>query len=113
MMRSILILIYGVISSSAFAKEPIHFKQAFVGKINWLPYGMVIILLLLAIFFISKKYKPKHQNKTLCQVIEKNYLGNKTVVYVIDYQEQRFLLADNQQALSFCAVSPDVPDARS
>lgn len=111
MMRVVLILIHCLISSLVYASEPIHFKQALVGKINWTAYGMVMMFLVLAIVYVSKKYKPKSPDKTLCHVIEKTYLGNKTVVYVIDYQEQRFLLADNQQALSFYAVSPDVSDA--
>lgn len=107
MIRIFLVLLSYLISPSVIADDSLHFKQALVGNNHWLSYGMVMLALLLVIGYITQKYKPNTPNKALCRVIEKNHLGNKTVIYVIDYQEQRFLLADNQHALSFCALLPE------
>lgn len=107
MMRVFCMLMSFLISPLVIADDAIHFKQTFVRHSHWLTYGIVMIALLLVIAYITQKYKPNKLDKALCRVVEKNYLGNKTVIYVIDYQEQRFLLADNQHSLSFCAVSPE------
>ena len=48
--------------------------------------------------------------KPICQLVEKKYLGNKTVIYIIDYQQQRFILADNQQALAFHQLAQERAD---
>jgi len=94
-------------SSVAKASETITFKPAFSSKIHWFNYGSVLVILLLATFYIAKKNKPVSTKKSLCQIVEKKYLGNKTVVYVIDYQQQRFLLADNQQSLALHPFKPE------
>ena len=87
-------------SSVAMASETMAFKPEFSPKISWFNYGLAIIILLIIIFFIAKKHKPGLMGNSACQLLEKKYLGNKTVVYIIEYQQQRFLLADNQQALA-------------
>ena len=80
--------------------EPIVFKQEFAPQNGWLNYGLAMTVLLILIFVLAKKYKPRSPNLDGCQLIEKKHLGNKTIVYIIDYQQQRFLLADNQNALA-------------
>jgi len=80
--------------------EPIVFKQEFSPKNGWFNYGLAITILLIVILVLAKKYKSKPLGPIGCQLIEKKHLGNKTVVYVIEYQQQRFLLADNQHALA-------------
>lgn len=100
-LSSLLLMIFSFCSLAASAAEAITFKQPFSVKMNWLNYGITIVILLLIIaLFIAKRHKPHQAKQSLCQLVEKKYLGNKTVLYVIDYQQKRFLLADNQQALA-------------
>ena len=84
--------------------EPMVFKPEFSPKHGWLNYGMAIVVLLIMVLVLAKKHNIKtpglRDSSQGCQLIEKKHLGNKTVVYVIEYQQQRFLLADNQQALT-------------
>ena len=84
--------------------EPIVFKQEFSPKNGWLNYGLAITVLLIVILVLAKKYKSRPPNLAGCQLVEKKHLGNKTVVYVVEYQQQRFLLADNQHALAIHPV---------
>ncbi len=80
--------------------DPLLFKHEFSPHAGWLSYGVVILLLLVMIVFLAKNRKPFATNTTDCKLIEKKHVGHKTVVYVMEYQQQRFILADNQQALA-------------
>lgn len=93
-------ILFSFVSDVALSAETITFKQNLSPKISWLNYGLIIVILLLLVLAIAKKHKPGVSKKSDCQLIEKKYLGNKTVVYVFDYQKQRFLLADNQHAVA-------------
>ncbi len=84
--------------------EPIPFKQPFIPKGGWLNYGLVIIMLLVIVIMLAKKFKPRQASQATCKLIEKQHLGNKTVVYILQYQQQRFLLVDNQHALAIQEV---------
>lgn len=86
------------------AEQPIVFKQDFSPQHGWLQYGLAITVLLILILVLARKYKSRVPNPDGCQIIDKKHLGNKTAVYVIEYQQQRFLLADNQQALAIHAL---------
>ena len=87
-------------TTSSLVAKTIVYKPPFAPKNGWLPYGTVIIMLLILVLVIAKKYKPSATRQSVCQLVEKKQLSNKTVVYIIDYQQQRFLLADNQHALA-------------
>ena len=100
----------GSSGSTAHASETILFKQPFYPKHGWLTYGSAIILLLILVFIITKKHKPSSNQRQVCQLVEKKYLGNKTVVYILDYQQQRFILADNQHALALHQLVKETPD---
>lgn len=102
--RIFIALIFTLFTPMALAVDPIVFKQPFSPHNGWLSYGIAVIVLLIIVLVIAKKHRPNVIQKSVCQLIEKKYLGNKTVVYVIDYQQQRFLLADNQHALAFHAL---------
>lgn len=93
-------ILLSLFSHTVMSAEAITFKQSFSPNISWVNYGIAIIMLLVIVIVIAKKHKPNVSKKSICQLVEKKYLGNKTVVYVIDYQQQRFLLADNQHALA-------------
>jgi len=72
-------------------KEPVNFKPAYV--------AVVIILLIISLLIARKNNRSKSHGSN-CRLVDKKYLGNKTLVYVIEYQQQRFLLASNPQALA-------------
>lgn len=93
-------LLLSVFSQVVMANELITFKSSFSPKHAGLSYAFALLLLFMLLFIIKKKYKPSLTQPSTCRVIEKKYLGNKTTIYILDYQEQRFLLADNQQALA-------------
>lgn len=82
------------------AVEPIAFKPDFSPKNGWMHYGLAILILLIIMLLLAKKHTRKLPERASCQLIEKKHLGNKTVLYIVEYQQQRFLLADNQQALA-------------
>lgn len=105
MYQAFMILALGLFSNVSLAADPIVFKQPFSLQHGWLMYGFALVVLLVIVLIIAKKHRPGLVNKSVCQLVEKKYLGNKTVVYVIDYQQQRFLLADNQHALALHALT--------
>ena len=69
-------------------------------SLNWGSYTLALITLLILIFILIKKQNPLLTRKSDCTLIEKKVLSHKTVVYIIEYQSQRFILADNQQSLA-------------
>lgn len=98
--RWFITLLLCLFSSLGLAQDSLSFKPPISPHNGWFIYGIAIIVLLLIALMLAKKNAPKLTKKSVCQLIEKKYLGNKTVVYIIDYQDQRFLLADNHQALA-------------
>ncbi|MGQ3891458.1 hypothetical protein [Legionella sp. CNM-4043-24] len=88
------------LSGMAMAGDQLLFKQNLAPKISWMNYVVVLLLLIIGAVVIARKMKPVASGKSACQVVEKKYLGNKTVIYVLNYHNQQFLLADNQQALT-------------
>lgn len=90
--------------------DPIIFKQPLSPHGGWLSYGIAIVIMLVMIVILAKKHKPFSTPRGDCKLIEKKHLGHKTVVYVIEYHQQRFLLADNQQALAIHPLTEGVTD---
>lgn len=82
--------------------QTIAFKQPFIPKDGFLNYGVVILMLIALVVMLARKFKPRDLSQLTCKVkvIEKTYLSNKTVMYMLQYQDQRFLLVDNQHALA-------------
>lgn len=94
-----------------FSSTSIPYKQTIAPKQGWVSYTLTIIMLLVMVLILAKKFKPKHASSTSCRLVEKKQLGHKTVVYVIEYQHHRFLLADNQHALALHVLPHEAPDA--
>lgn len=91
----------------ASAADSILFKPDYLPQHNWTRYIVaIIILFFIGILFVKKNKRLSTLSNT-CQLIEKKHLGNKTIVYILDYQQQRFILADNQQALVLYALNQD------
>lgn len=87
-----------------YAEEAISFKKELVASSSWLPYGSILIVLVITLLVLAKHSKKIIHNNAQCQVIEKISVHNKTKVYVIAYQEQKFLVADNQNSLAIHAL---------
>ncbi len=66
---------------------------------HWLSYGVILLVLMITLLILAKKYQTRTPLINHCQLIEKKHLSSKHVIYIIEYQQQRFLLADNQNAL--------------
>lgn len=83
-----------------FAKEELVFKKELISNPHWYSYGLVLFLLLISIIFLARYSKKTGVTELKCKVVERINIQHKTKVYVIDYQGQQFLLADNQHALA-------------
>lgn len=86
------------------------FKPDFHFSLSWGSYTLALMMLLVVIFILAKKHRPLISPKTDCKLIEKTALSHKTMVYIIEHQQQRFLLADNQQSLAIHPLTPVTQD---
>ncbi|WP_028388027.1 hypothetical protein [Legionella fairfieldensis] len=103
MIKTLFFIIWGLFTQSAFA-EKIPFKQATAPEQGWFIYVITFIaLLVIALVLAWKKRHPLAQSS--CLIVDRKRLANKTMIYVIEYQNQRFLIADNQQSLILQPVS--------
>ena len=91
-------------SHQLYAGETISFKKELVASSSWLPYGMTLVILVITLLMLAKHSKKLLHNSTQCRVVEKLSVHNKTKVYVIAYQEQKFLVADNQNSVAIHAL---------
>lgn len=97
------------LSSTVHAESTLAFKKEPLSTVHWFPYLLVLTLLLVALLMLAKKSKSisKHSSKNL--IIEKIPINQKTQVYVLEYQGQRFLIADNQNALAIHPLAQEKP----
>ncbi|CDZ77051.1 hypothetical protein BN59_01330 [Legionella massiliensis] len=103
-MRKIVnILLASLVSNKALA-EDLHFKQAIEPKQGWFIYLITLAALIALAIFLAKK--PR-QTQSSCLIVDKKHLGNKTTIYILEYQNQQFLLADSQQALALHALTTE------
>jgi len=98
-------ILFGLLflANPLFAENTLVFKKELLSNINWFPYSMILVVLFAAVLFLAKNSKRLIRPNPDCQVIEKIMLRHKTNIYIIDYQGQRFLIAENQNAL---AINP-------
>lgn len=76
------------------------FKKELATTNHWLSYGLVVLILGLILWLLNRycsHKKPKLARSPLLKVIP---LHQKTKVYVVEYQTQCFLIADNQNAIA-------------
>ncbi len=81
--------------------EPLPFKQAIAPKSGWLIYLLAALALFAILFYLAKKSKGNLLAPSSLGIIDKKRLGAKTSVYVLQYGNEQFLLADNQQSFAF------------
>ncbi len=109
-MRQITLFILLFLVNPLFAEEAISFKKELVTTVHWFPYGIVLILLIIALLILAKNSKKVMTAHAKCKVIERVAIHHKTKVYVIAYQGQQFLLADNQNSLAIHALQENSSD---
>ncbi|MFJ1268022.1 hypothetical protein ACD661_05595 [Legionella lytica] len=98
-----------LISPALHTQNTLTFKQDPINNIHWIPYLVVLLILLIVLFFLAKRSKGLVKKTTHGQIIEKISVHHKMQVYVLDYQGQRFLIADNQNALAIHPVQEVKP----
>ncbi|MCL9682642.1 hypothetical protein [Legionella maioricensis] len=103
-MRQLTTFILIFLVNPLFAEETINFKKELVTTVHWFPYGIVLILLFIALLLLAKNSKKVISTNAKCKIIERIAVHHKTKVYVIVYQGQKFLVADNQNSLAIHAL---------
>ncbi|MDR3501302.1 MAG: hypothetical protein P4L79_01805 [Legionella sp.] len=100
-----------LITPALYAQSTLTFKQDPINQLHWVPYLVVLLILLLVLSFLAKRSKGLVKKPTQGQLIEKILVHHKMQVYIIDYQGQRFLIADNQNALAIHPVQEVKPSS--
>lgn len=100
-----------LISPALHAQSTLTFKQDPINNIHWLPYLVVLLILLMVLFLLAKRSKGLVKNPIQGKIIEKIPVHHKMQVYILDYQGQRFLIADNQNALAIHPVQEVKPSS--
>jgi hypothetical protein len=85
---------------SLSAEASLPFKKEAAESIQWLPYLFVVLILLSLLLFLAKYTKKSPLNKARSHVVETIVLHYKSRAYIVEYQGQRLLIADNQQAIA-------------
>lgn len=89
----------------AYASAAISFKQEPDTHSPGLAYILVLIALV-AMFVCLKKFnKNKEPKIKKCQIIEQLTLNHKTRLYVIRYDQQHFMIADNPGGLAIQSLN--------
>jgi flagellar biogenesis protein FliO len=83
-----------------FAHNELFFKKELSANTHWFSYGAVLITLFIILLVLAKYSQKSASINPECKIIERITIHHKTKVYVIAYQGQQFLLADNQNALT-------------
>ncbi|CAM4394499.1 MAG: hypothetical protein LEGION0403_FIIPPAGN_00791 [Legionella sp.] len=100
-----------LISPALHAQNTLTFKQDPINNIHWIPYLVILLILLIVLSFFAKRSKGLVKKNTQGQVIEKIPVHHKMHVYILDYQGQRFLIADNQNSLAIHPVQEVKPSS--
>ena len=100
-MRYLIVLLLTSISSvMQAAEEPLIFKKEVASSVSWMPYGLVFIILLITVFILAKNSRIRVNTQSKCKILEKINIHHKTKIYIMDYDGQQFIIADNQTALA-------------
>lgn len=103
-MRYVSSLVLFFLINPLMAEEAITFKKELVTSTHWLSYGLVLLVLISFLFLFAKNTKKVLGTSTQLKVLERIAIHHKTRVYVLDYQGQQFLLADNQNSVTIQAL---------
>ncbi|KTD35754.1 hypothetical protein Lnau_0738 [Legionella nautarum] len=106
MIKQPFILMMSLFSSQAFA-EKIPFKHTLEPRHGWMVYVLALAILTLIAFVLAKKNQGSFERSSPCLIIDKKRLNTKTMLYIIEYHNQQFMLADNQQSLAFVNLTKE------
>lgn len=95
-----LIFVLLMLMNPVFAQETISFKKELTATGPWYPYVLVFLVLLVVLFILAHYLKKTPGTHSKSYILKRIAAHHKTSVYVIDYQGQQFLLAENQNALA-------------
>ncbi|MBA2655987.1 MAG: hypothetical protein H0U70_03280 [Tatlockia sp.] len=110
MIKKFQLIIALIITRQASAAE-LNFKQNFQPSLSWQLCVLSLIVIMAIAYFMAKKNKGAIAKQSNFLIIDKKNLGSKTFIYVLEYQNQQFLLADNQQALVLHAIKNETSNA--
>ena len=99
-------LCFSLLNQRSYASE-IVFKPAFMPKISGFNMGLTVVAVLIMALFWLRSHKAHPKIPSMCQLLEKKHLSNKTIVYMLSIENQRFLLADNQQTMVLHAIDAE------
>jgi len=88
------------------ASESIPFKAPITTEFNWKISIFALIALFIAVVFFIKKNAQSPTSVGNCKIIESRRLSTKTMLHILQYENQLFILADNQQALCLQQLEP-------
>jgi flagellar biogenesis protein FliO len=108
-MRQFITVLLLSLANPLLAEEAIVFKKELISTFHWFPYSIILIVLIIAVLVLAKNSKKIIKTHSSCKVIESIAIHHKTKVHVIDYQGQKFLLADNQHSLAIHALQENIP----
>lgn len=87
------------------AANSIPYKVSLLPQYQWTTYALILLILLLFSLYTAKKQARQSIKNSNCRLIEKLNLSNKTTLYLLEYQNQQFLLADNLQSITFKSLN--------
>lgn len=104
-MNIVLSLTCGLLFPTTVFAEQITFKQTFNPKPSWSIALLLLMALLSTLIVLAKKRKLRQLDSSSCFIVEKKRLDAKTMIFIVEYQHELFLLADNQQALAWQLIT--------
>lgn len=100
MTRMLILLLCIIANPLSHAKEQLGFKKELITATQWPHYGILLTVLCLGLLVLIKKTRSPKSSFSKGQLIEVIHLDHKTKAYVIDFEEQQFIIAGNQNALT-------------
>jgi biopolymer transport protein ExbD len=86
-----------------YAKEAgasLSFKKDAVATMQYIPYCFVMLVLLIILWVLAKYLRPKIKSKQEAKLLDTIAIHNKTKAYILVYQNQQFLIAENPNAIA-------------
>lgn len=96
--RIILLLLY-----TLDAQASLPFKKDITVSSPWMPCVLIMILLFIILWVLARYVGPKTGANQKAKIIDNIAIHHKTKAYVLDYQGQHFLIAENQNAIAIHA----------
>lgn len=103
-MRALILLFY-LAWQPVFANGSINFKKELSASPHWLPYLIALIAVGAILFYLAKLNKTKAPKVSKCSLVEQLTLNHKTKVYVVAFEQQQFMIADNLNGLAIHALN--------